>query len=235
MLSGARLFGGETASDMLAAVLRQDIDWKLLPDSTPQAMRQLLRRCLERDRRNRLHDIADARIVLDEMAKGGAEPEPSAATRRGISVPWWIAAGLVLIAVVLAVLADRRLRGAPPAAATPPAITFTIAAPPDVREVLQPAVAADGTFAIFVGASGSLQQLYLQRFDEVKARVIGKTEGARQPVISPDGRWLAYWRHNRLEKMPVDGGESIVVLETAGSGPGTSWGPTARSCTRRRG
>jgi eukaryotic-like serine/threonine-protein kinase len=215
MLSGARLFSGETASDTLAAVLRQEIDWTLLPDSTPHAMRQLIRRCLERDRRNRLHDIADARIVLDEIAKGVPEPQPPAsAPRRSLALPWWIAASLVVIviAAVAGAVAGRRFLAAPEAPPNQPAITFTIPAPTGVRGLLQPAVAPDGTFAVFAGVSGSQQQLYLQRFDEVTPRVIARTEGANEPVISPDGRWIAYWRHNRLEKIPVGGGEPIVVL-----------------------
>ena len=70
MLTGRRLFTGETVSETLAEVLKTQIDWTALPDETPQALRQLLRRVLERDPRNRLHDIADARIVLDEVASG---------------------------------------------------------------------------------------------------------------------------------------------------------------------
>jgi len=225
MLSGARLFSGETASDTLAAVLRQDVDWTALPATTPAAIRQLLRRCLERDRRNRLHDIADVRIALEEVAKGGADAQPSAsAPRRSLALPWWIASALVVIAAVAGAVAGRRFSAAPEAPPNQPAITFTIPAPTGVRGVLQPAVAPDGTFAVFAGVSGSQQQLYLQRFDEVNPRVIARTEGANEPVISPDGRWIAYWRHNRLEKIPVGGGEPIVVLETSGSGPGTTWG-----------
>src|SRR5688572_11487128 len=67
MLTGTRLFQGETISDTLAAVLRQDIPWQELPAGTPAEVSRLLRRCLERDRKNRLHDISDARIVLEEV------------------------------------------------------------------------------------------------------------------------------------------------------------------------
>ena len=79
MLTGARLFQGETISDTLAAVLRQDIPWSALPPGTPAEITRLLRRCLERDRKNRLHDIADARIVLEEVMRGGGSDEPVAA------------------------------------------------------------------------------------------------------------------------------------------------------------
>src|SRR5262245_13526705 len=72
MLTGTRLFEGETVSDTLAAVLRQDVDIKALPASTPPALRQLLRRCLQRDPRQRLHDLADARLVLEDLDGGEA-------------------------------------------------------------------------------------------------------------------------------------------------------------------
>jgi serine/threonine protein kinase len=73
MLTGRHLFRGETVSDTLAGVLKTDPDWGALPLNTPSAVRKLLRRCLERDRNRRLHDIADARIEIDE-----AQPEPEA-------------------------------------------------------------------------------------------------------------------------------------------------------------
>ncbi|MEX2385626.1 MAG: serine/threonine-protein kinase [Thermoanaerobaculia bacterium] len=66
MLTGKRLFHGETVSDTLAAVLRADIDWETLPAGTPPAIRRLLERCLERDPKRRLRDVGEARIVMEE-------------------------------------------------------------------------------------------------------------------------------------------------------------------------
>ncbi len=70
MLSGRQLFAAATVSDTLAAVLQSEIDFSRLPGATPPALRQLLRRCLERNAKNRLHDIADARIVIDDLIAG---------------------------------------------------------------------------------------------------------------------------------------------------------------------
>ena len=100
MLTGRGLFAGETVSDTLAAVLKTDPDWTVLPAGTPVAIRRLLRRCLERDRKRRLHDIADARIEIEEAL---AEPEPPAApaaTNRH-RLAWIAAAGLLLGALGL--------------------------------------------------------------------------------------------------------------------------------------
>src|SRR5262245_6040768 len=91
MLTGRRLFEGETISDTIAAVLRQDIPFAALPAGTPREIEKLLRRCLERDRRNRLHDIADARIVIEEVMRGGS-PETVAAAAPAARPPMWLLA-----------------------------------------------------------------------------------------------------------------------------------------------
>src|SRR5262245_51721960 len=82
MLSGRRLFEGETVSDTLAAVLRQEIDWSALPARTPPALRSLLRRCLERDTRKRLRDVSEARIAL--AAPYAPELAPEAGVEAGV-------------------------------------------------------------------------------------------------------------------------------------------------------
>ncbi|NIP15276.1 MAG: protein kinase, partial [Pseudomonadales bacterium] len=66
MLAGARVFAGADVTDSLAAVLRSEPDWSLLPAATPEPLRRLLRRCLEKDTRARLRDIGDARLELEE-------------------------------------------------------------------------------------------------------------------------------------------------------------------------
>jgi serine/threonine protein kinase len=79
MLTGRQMFGGETVSDTLAAVLKTDPDWARLPPEAPPAIRRLLRRALERDRKRRLPDIADARLEIDEALAGSPEsPAPVA-------------------------------------------------------------------------------------------------------------------------------------------------------------
>ena len=85
MLTGARPFTGDDASEVLAAILRQEIDWAPLPTATPAGIRQLLRRCLERKPKDRLHDIADARIAIHDVLTKADEPAtpPRAPRTRG--------------------------------------------------------------------------------------------------------------------------------------------------------
>ena len=225
MLAGRRLFDGESVSDTLAAVLRQELDWTALPAGTPAELRRLLRRCLERDRRNRLHDIADARIVLEEIAKGGgAEPTTVVAPVRRSGVPGWIAAVIAVATAGIGALAVSLVRPAPLAPSGTP-IKFTIPAPAGVRTVNYPALSPDGTFVVFEGFVGQQRKLYIQKFVEVAPRAVEKTDGASSPFVSADSRWIGYWRNNRLEKIPIDGGEPILVVEASSQGPGSTWGP----------
>ncbi len=227
MLTGARQFQGETISDTLAAVLRQDITLANLPAGTPGEIRRLLRRCLERDRKNRLHDIADARIVLEEVARG-AEPEAAAA-----AVPatpsrarWPLGVGLGVAMLAIGALGGYMM--APPATTNSAAgiVRLVIPMPPDVTYVGQPAVAADGTFVVFAGQTASrTTQLYLHRFDEAVPRALARTEGAGQPFVSPDGRWIGFRRAEQLEKISVEGGEPLPLAKASWGAPGSTWVP----------
>ena len=102
MLTGQRLFDGETLSHTLADVLRGPIDFGRLPADTPTAIRDLLRRCLTRDVKKRMRDIGDARIAIDEVLTAPASvdpigppiPDPS----RNATLPWSVAAAALLAA-----------------------------------------------------------------------------------------------------------------------------------------
>ncbi|HRB13927.1 MAG TPA: serine/threonine-protein kinase, partial [Vicinamibacteria bacterium] len=117
MLTGERLFAGETVSDTLAAVLKTDPDWKQLPGETPAALNTLLRRCLERDPRQRLRDIGDARIFLSDPGDAHEDraparvPTTSPASPARRAMPWL--AGVALGALLMGSL-DRTLLSTPP-------------------------------------------------------------------------------------------------------------------------
>src|SRR5207247_8220084 len=89
MLAGRRLFDGETVSHTLADVLRAEIDVAKLPHGTPAAIRDLIRRCLDRDVKNRLRDIGEARIAIQKALAGpavGQVVDGGAARRPGLPV-----------------------------------------------------------------------------------------------------------------------------------------------------
>src|SRR3990172_9464993 len=119
MLSGKRLFDGETVSDVLAAVLTREPSWAALPATTPASARRLLRQCLERNPKNRLHAVADARIALDETIAGrsdDAEAGPATTAQAAPGPLWrrvlpWVVGGALGVVVGIAGLP---LRGARP-------------------------------------------------------------------------------------------------------------------------
>jgi serine/threonine-protein kinase len=225
MLSGARLFQGETISDTLAAVLRQDVPWTRLPAATPKEIVRLLRRCLERDRKNRLHDIADARIVLEEVARGGAadDPAPAVPVSNGRS-RWLLVAAVAAAMFALGLIGGRYTAPSAPAAAGTGMVRLVVPMPSGVIDATEPAVAPDGSFVVFVGRTRTRgQQLYRQRLDQSAPEAIPRTDGAAQPFVSANGRWIAFRKNNHLMKIAVDGGEPLDITAIAQSGPGAVW------------
>jgi len=203
MLTGRRLFAGETVSDVLAGVLKSDPDWSALPLDTPEAVRGLLRRCLEREPLVRLRDIGEARVLLSGRLGPAAAEAPASGPARQ-PAPWLLALPWVLLALgVVGALVTRR----EPAAARPQGpetVRVTIPGPgPEYAVDIfdRPVVSADGrTLAVALrGPQGNaLFVRPLDSFDPV--RVEG---GGRRPFFSPDGRSLAFLRFGTVWKMDL--------------------------------
>jgi serine/threonine-protein kinase len=236
MLSGRRLFQGETVSHTLADVLRADLDWSLLPDDLPRAVRRLLERCLDRDPKRRLRDIGEARVVLgdvrDHPARFAAETEaptaavgiPAAASRPGPArfVPWAVAA----VATVLAVMGFLpRLfeKEAPP----PSPRRFTIKSPHGgnfrVGDDNAIAISPDGMLLVSRGFSGNEDLLYLRPLGESEARPVTGTNNSTQPFFSPDGKWLGFISTRGLWKVNLLGGAPVKIGDFKTLAAGATW------------
>jgi dipeptidyl aminopeptidase/acylaminoacyl peptidase len=230
MLSGAQLFHGETVSDTLAAVLTRELDMKALPAGTPNAVRQLLRRCLERNPKNRLHDIADARIVLDELSRGEtdglgvalAAPDAAKTPARRRVLPWAIAA----LAVVAAVGFALRPHGAATPSIERPQTAFGILVP---TETFLPSLdsplldlSEDGRTLLFIAQGALTSNIYRRSMDRLAIARIEGSEGASHPLLSPDGRFIAFFAGGALRKIPAEGG-APVTLADARAPRGASW------------
>ena len=193
MLTGRPAFPGDTLSDIVAAILEREPEWDLLPVPTPAAVRRLLRRCLEKDPKRRLHDIADARIELDEVEKGsrGEEINQIVAQRRGVhrrSV--WIFA-MVLLALFAASL-GWALRPIP----RPAEVRLEINTTPTTDSSL--AVSPDGRKIVFAGLSGGQPVLFIRSLDSSSARALTGTERGSQPFWSPDSRSIAFFADTKV-------------------------------------
>ena len=179
MLTGKQAFEGETVSDVLAAVLRAEPDWEVLPANTPPRIRELVRRCLAKDPKQRLRDIGEARIAIEEILSGdvGADPRvrPLEGAHMGASLralPWALAAVSSLL--LLALTIGNVLRA--PRPPTRPIARLVVTLPPADRLALGrlPAIAlaADGSRLVYAANHGGSTQLYLRSIDRFEAKAI---------------------------------------------------------------
>ena len=219
MLTGRRLFEGETVSDTMAAVLRHEINWAEVPAGIPDEVRRMLRRCLERDPVNRLHDAADARLVIaDVQREGPVAPRASSRARTR-----WAYAGAFALAITIAGAWLAFVGAKPPRIVAPnPVVRFTIEPLAGVASVSNVILAADGRFIVYEGQVEGESRLYLRRLDALDSRLLGGTEGARWPFISPDGAWVGFFRGAKIYKVSTDGGDVLAVCDVRG-GPGATW------------
>jgi eukaryotic-like serine/threonine-protein kinase len=221
MLTGRRLFDGETVSDVLAGVLAREIDWSPLPASTPPGVRRLLGRCLERDPRERLRDIGDARHELREPRPGGpaVEPPAGAATgRRPGPGTALLVAGAVLLGagLTLAVLSWRR------APLPGESMVFSVPAPPGTR-LNQVVISPDGRSLVYAAESASGEtHLWIRRLDRRDARQLEGTEGAFEPFWSPDSRFVGFFTETQLLKIDAATG-TVEALAPTTDTRGGAW------------
>jgi serine/threonine protein kinase/Tol biopolymer transport system component len=225
LLSGRAAFEGDDITEILAAVVRAEPDWNRLPESTPQSIRLLLRRCLRKDRRQRFHDAADVRIEIEETLaapndSGATQPGPASISRLLLAVRT-VAAALAIIAVVASWGWWRATR--PVEKSLLPLVRLDVDLGPDVTlgsqygtdAILSP----DGTRLAYV----SQGRLFTRRLDQPNATELAGTQGAVAPFFSPDGQWVAFFALGKLNKISVEGGAMIALCDTV-LGRGGSWG-----------
>ncbi len=220
MLTGRPAFAAATRSEILASVLTTEPDWRHLPPDTPESVRRLLRRCLEKNETNRLRSIADARLEIDDAQQPDRDPAHSRTAPRSRTerLAWAsLVALLGVAALAWGVWSSRRL----PA---PPEVRFDIATPEVADPFLLPSVAlsADGRQILFVADSDGQPHVWLRAIDSVSARPLAGTGGAAFPFWSPDGRSVAFYADGFLKRLDLDGG-LVRTLAKATVGVGGTW------------
>ena len=220
-LTGKGPFAAETVSDTLAAVLREEPDWRRVSQA-PMAVQRLIRRCLRKDPTTRLHDIADASLEIDDAV---AESSPLVVPLLGhapvrISKKRAVFVAAAALALTAAVAAIALWAGSKARPANDVAIARLGVPIPGGQQLergsLAPlTIAPDGRYLVYAATeSGRRTQLYVRPLDKFESAPIAGTEGASAPFIAPDGRWIGFYANGMLQRVSVDGGAAIRIAET---------------------
>jgi Tol biopolymer transport system component len=210
MVTGKAAFAGETVADVIAAIMQRCPHWESLPDATPHSIQRVVRRCLEKDIRNRLQHIGDARLEIAESLAGvDAAFMPTTPKNRHRAVAW-----LVLFAAVAAGAA---------------ALGWTLRPSPRLAELrLDVSTVGMGRAfavsplgdALVIGGRGGL---HLRRLN-AEAIPLRGTEGAGYPFWSPDGRHVAFFSQGKLKRIDLSSGVVQVIADSPGE-RGGAWTP----------
>jgi len=229
LLSGKPCFSGRSVSDYVAAVLRDEPDWRALPPEIPPRISSLLHRCLRKDPSKRLRDIGDALLDMEEAQTEPLPASPSPAARP--SGPWrrwapWALSAFLALAAVAAILTTQAKSPAQREDVLRASLALPV--PLDLGERDALAISRDGRRLAFVGMGNGAPQIFIQDLAGFDARPLPGTEGGNSPFFSPDGEWLGFFTSNQLKKISLRGGEPLVLCPTPPVNRGASWGDDDR-------
>ena len=223
MLTGARAFRGETVSETLADVLKSEPPWTALPPETPAALRNVVRRCLEKDPRLRMRDIGDVRLVMDDAF------ETTTAESAAISAPrlrvWQ--RPVPLVAGIVALIGATLLGPWVLTQATPPRVlraTVTASGDRALEVGYSPslAISPDGERLVYVGPRG---QLVVRALDQLQPTALTGLSNPHTPFFSPDGLWIGFFDSaSAVRKVGTTGGPPVAVTPLSAVPYGASWG-----------
>ena len=196
-------------------MLKTDPDFSLLPALVPSAVRMVLRRCLQRDRSERIRDIGDVRLALGGAFEAPASPvhTPSASAR-----PFWRQPALLAVAVAALAtgLLAGRLFASRTAVTSGPRLHLALNVPSSDRLVAGSqsyALSPDGLTLVYIAVHDGVQQLYRRSFSEPAPVAIAGTTGGDVPFFSPDGKWLGFAANHSLKKITLPDGVPVSILD----------------------
>ena len=219
MLTGTRAFPGSDTTETIAAILRAEPEWSRLPADTPESIRRLLRRCLEKNRKRRLADIRDARLEIEDAAIDTPRQNLTAGdrSRRMERLAWATALAIAAIAAATPMLRERTYEPAP----VPPEMRVELSTPA-TTEITSFALSPDGQKIVYVGMSDSVPQLWLRLLTTGATRPLRGTEGASHPFWSPDSKSIGYFTSEKLVLVSIESGAPRPVASAA-VGSGGTW------------
>jgi len=227
MLTGKAAFDGETITDKLAAVVRAEPELEQLPAKTPGRIRELVRRCLIKEPRQRLQSIGEARITLERYLEGGGKEEPEGSGREGERRSWmaWAVAALGIVAAMVLGIVWLSTRRGPEERRM-------------VKSYVKPAAGAsflfsgmtsgfalspDGTKLAYIAQGGEGRpMLWVRGMDSLSAQALTGTQDANFPFWSADGKMIGFFAEAKLKKVDAGGGP-VMVIADAPMARGGSW------------
>ncbi|UCF67740.1 MAG: serine/threonine-protein kinase [Acidobacteriota bacterium] len=234
MLTGRSTFEGETISDTLAAVLKSEPDFEVLPEQTDPTLRLLIERCLEKDVRQRLRDVGEVRISIERLlsgedsviaAAGGTFAATISAHTGEKSGRGWLAVAAPL--VLVAAIAGAAGWWSRPLPAAPDTIVrrFEIGAPGlRVSFSRAPVLSSNGRRLAYVAED----RIWIRDIDQLEPRGVPASEGARNVMFSPDGKHVGWQADGKIWRAAVSGGAKTAVCDAPQGIVATTWGPGER-------
>ena len=228
MLTGQKPFAGDDVSDTLALVLKFEPEWDALSTDTPPRIRQLIRTCLQKDPKQRVHDVADVRLAMEgafeTTGSGPAEPVAAPSLRvwhRPVTIAVSVLAALAVGGLAVWSLTRPALRPVSRALLTPPA-----SMPLDIVFGVNVALTPDGTRVVYRALVDRQPHLFVRPLAALDASPLtGLGADPRNPFISPDGNWVGFFDGVRaLQRVSINGGPSVAIVDLPGPPRGASWG-----------
>ena len=255
MLTGSKPFPGDDVTQTLARVVEREPDWTILPDSVPPVLRTFIRRCLQKDPKQRIRDIGDVGLAMEGVfeapaspagEKSGTRPMPKA--RVALAITAAVGTALVL-GVLLGGARHGELGDVPVQGVTRLQVdiapeqhlsgglaleesAFARQRPSRTSFSLSP----NGRELVYVASDGEISRLYRRSMAQAQAALIPGTAGASSPFFAPDGESLGFFVGSELKRLSLDSGE-VRTVSTVGPAFAT-YGERAgldaiRSCFRR--
>jgi Tol biopolymer transport system component/tRNA A-37 threonylcarbamoyl transferase component Bud32 len=219
MLTGKRAFDGSSPATVIAAIMERPAP--SIADVAPPALDRVLKRCLEKDPKNRWQSVRDLKAELEWIAHAPSDRSSApTSTARRVWLPWVVAGVLGLVAAVTSWIAYRSTRPAE----LKPLVRLDVDLGRDVyltaiggSDVI---ISPDGTRIAYI----SRGRIFTRRLDQASATELAVAQGATSPFFSPDGQWIGFTANRKLRKVSVEGGSEIVLCDAASSYTGGDWG-----------
>ena len=221
MLTSKQVFSGETATDILGAIVHKDPDWDALPKGTPRAIQRLLQRCLQKDPRRRIHDVADARIEIEEGLQSPTSEGQSGPVSVGPSrqvLPWVLLAVVSVIAFGIALVDSAEQVDVHP-------VRLSVFEPEGVR--LSPiassfSLSPNGRLLAFTGATPDGKRLiFVRPMDSLTSQSLSGTDGAGDIFWSADSRSIGFFAGGKLRTISASGGPAQTLCDVPTGFDGT--------------